>query len=73
MEEIRIDFWINNQVPFAMRSSIHVPAIGDEVRFDGGAYKVVYRIWIYDEKYPRVALNIKKVGGAKAKEGGGTD
>jgi uncharacterized protein (UPF0218 family) len=59
-EKIRVDFFINGK-KYAMRQSAHVPTIGDEVRFHNIAYKVVYRIWIYDEKEPRAALEIEQV------------
>jgi hypothetical protein len=57
---IQIDFFLDGK-KYAMRHSVHVPSIGDEVRFRGIAYEVVYRIWIYDEQYPRVALQMTKV------------
>ena len=57
---IHIDFFLDDG-HHAMRYSTHVPVIGDEVRFNGIAYMVVYRIWLYDEAKPRVALRIEKV------------
>jgi hypothetical protein len=58
--QIRIDFfWKGTQ--YAQRSSIHVPAIGDEVRFNGVVYKIVHRIWFYDGELPRVAISMKKI------------
>lgn len=58
---IEIEFWIDNKVRYALQNRNHVPMIGDEVRFKQIAYKVIYRIWTYDEKYPRVILNMTKV------------
>ena len=57
---IRIQFWIDDHV-HAERYSLIVPAIGDEVRFNDVAYKVFYRIFIYDEPAPRVAVNMEAV------------
>jgi len=57
---IKVEFWIDDHV-HALRHTRFVPAIGDEVRFNNIAYKVIYRIFIYDEEYPRVALNIEAV------------
>ena len=62
---IQIDFWIKNKQKYAIRYSDHVPQIGDEVRFKGVAYKVTYRIFIYDEEYDRIALNIVPVAKAR--------
>ena len=59
-EFISIEFWIYDHI-HAQRFSSFVPSIGDEVRFKDVAYKVIYRIWIYDDKYPRVALNMEAV------------
>lgn len=59
-EIIQVDFYCENK-KYAERYLYHVPIIGDEVRFKGVAYKVVYRIWTYDEDFPRVAMSIKKV------------
>jgi hypothetical protein len=59
-EKIRIDFFLHGKL-YAMRYSTHVPVKGDEVRFKSVVYKVMFRIWIYDEKEDRVALSIKYV------------
>lgn len=61
IEKISIGFFLEDGSQYANRHSIHVPAIGDEVRFKNVVYKIGYRIWIYDEKYPRVALQMEKV------------
>lgn len=59
------DSYLDDNRLFASRSVPHstkfVPCVGDEVRFNGVAYKITYRIWIYDEKLQRVALNMTKV------------
>ena len=39
----------------------HIPIIGDEVRIDDQAYKVRYRIFIFDEEIPRVALDVEAI------------
>jgi hypothetical protein len=57
---IRIEFWIDDHI-HALRFSTIVPAIGDEVRFNNIAYKIIYRIFIYDEDLPRVAMNMEAV------------
>jgi hypothetical protein len=57
---MRIQFWIDDHV-HAERHSLIVPAIGDEVRFNDVAYKVHYRIFVYDEPTPRVAINMVAV------------
>ena len=57
---IRIQFWVDDHV-HAERYSLIVPAIGDEVRFNDVPYKVHYRIFIYDEPAPRVAINMEAV------------
>jgi hypothetical protein len=57
---IRIEFWIDDHI-HAIRYSIVVPTIGDEVRFNDVAYKIHYRIFIYDEPSPRVAVNMEAV------------
>ena len=59
-EKIQVDYFVGGK-KYAMRQSVHVPAIGDEVRFHNVAYKVVYRIWIYDEDKPRAALKLERV------------
>jgi hypothetical protein len=56
---IQMDFYLEG-ARFQQRWGEHVPIVGDEVRFDEVAYKVDYRIWIYEEN-PRVALNITRV------------
>lgn len=58
--DIQIDFYADGAL-FARRLGAHVPVIDDEIRFNGTAYRVDYRIWIYDEEYPRVALHIVKI------------
>jgi hypothetical protein len=57
---IRIQFWIDDHV-HAERYSLIVPTIGDEVRFNDVPYRVHYRIFIYDEPAPRVAINMEAV------------
>ena len=59
-EFITTEFWIDDHV-HAQRVSSFVPSIGDEVRFNDVAYKIIYKIWIYDERYPRVAFNMEAV------------
>ena len=59
-EFITTEFWIDNHI-YAQRFSSFVPSIGDEVRFKNIAYKIHYKIWIYDDKYPRVAFNMEAV------------
>jgi hypothetical protein len=58
--EISIWFYLDGEA-FAARFSAHVPQVGDEVRFNGKIYKVVLRVWIYDEKQMRVAMNIEPI------------
>jgi len=57
---IKIEFWIDDHI-HAIRYSLIVPVVGDEVRFYNVAYKVHYRIFIYDEPDPRVAVNMEAV------------
>lgn len=66
---VLVEFWLDDK-PYAARTDKtgHVPAIGDEVRFKGVAYKIIYRIWIYDETRERVALNMERLEPAPAKE-----
>ena len=64
--EIQIDFYFEGK-RHAQRYGTHVPIIGDEVRFNNVAYKIEYRIWIYDEEYSRVALEMKQVKKASKK------
>jgi hypothetical protein len=59
-EKIQIYFYFDG-IKSAFRYSYHVPEIGDEVRFNDIAYKVVYRIWTYDEEVPMVKLNVEPV------------
>lgn len=59
-EIIQVEFWINDHI-HAMRHTSLIPSIGDEVRFKNIAYKLHYKIWIYDDKYPRVAFNMQEV------------
>ena len=58
--KIRVDFWLDGK-QYAQRQDIYIPVIGDEVRFHNVVYKIVHRIWIYDEKYPRVAVTMEKI------------
>lgn len=60
-ESIRVDFWLDDKTLYAMEYTRYVPQKGDEVRFKGVVYKITYRIFIYDEKYPRIAVNMKMV------------
>lgn len=57
---IKIEFWIDDHI-HAIRYSLIAPVIGDEVRFNGVPYKVHYRIFIYDEPAPRIAVNMEAV------------
>jgi hypothetical protein len=59
-ETIQVEFWIDDHI-HAMTHTSLVPMIGDEVRFSDVAYKIHYRIWIYDDVRPRVALNMEEV------------
>jgi hypothetical protein len=66
MNDIQVEFWIDDHI-HAIRHTSLVPVIGDEVRFRDIVYKVHYRIWIYDDKLPRVAINMEKVEEEDAK------
>lgn len=61
MDKIYVDYYLENGEKYAHLYEKHIPCIGDEVRFRGIAYKVYYRIWIYDEKQLRVAIQMKEV------------
>ena len=60
MNEVQVDFFFHGIKKYGGGYSVHVPAIGDEVRHAGVAYKVEYRIWIYDEAQIRVAIDLSK-------------
>lgn len=57
---MKVEFWIDDHI-HAIRHTRFIPAVGDEVRFDDVVYKIHYRLFVYDEKYPRVALNMEKL------------
>lgn len=58
---INTEFFLNGKYSLARRYLLFLPSIGDEVRFDGVAYRVTHRIFTYDEESPRVAVNTVKV------------
>lgn len=58
----QVEFWIDGHKKYAMRHTTgNIPMIGDEVRFKNVVYKVVNRIWMYDDSIERVCLSIERL------------
>jgi hypothetical protein len=57
---IEVDFLLDGMA-YAGRSVVHVPSVGDHVRFHGVLYAVTGRLWMYDVAPVSVALVIEHV------------
>lgn len=58
---IRLRYFIGSKL-YTERLRLHIPRIGDEVRFDGVVYTILQLIWIEDlnEANFHIALTIEK-------------
>ena len=62
-----LEFYLDGKY-FASRAKTEVPNIGDEVRFRSVVYRIINKVFIYDETMERIAFDIVKpvsVGGEK--------
>lgn len=54
---ILINYYLKDK-GFASRERRHVPRVGDEIRFQQIVYRVLRVVWIEDQEYPSVAIDI---------------
>jgi hypothetical protein len=59
-ECIGIRYYVDGK-RFAERHRRRVPQVGDEVRLNGVAYSVTFRIWLEDEAEAAVAIDLERV------------
>lgn len=67
-----LEFYLDGEL-FASRARTVVPSIGDEVRFCSVVYRIINKVFIYDETMERIAFDIVEVIPLKTGDGGEKD